>query len=424
MARTDYIQPDPINSRSGTPPFGSLSGGNRNRNQPGNVPQLGGLRNAANNTVDAAKGTASEIYNQGALPLLGRSASAINSSVIQPTKEGLLGAANNVVSGGRNLLLGANNFPQGERQNNQLPYQQAPEYKENAAQLDKPIDVGYDRELQSPGGLQNYPASTEAPGTNQTSKYRDALIGNDGNSVSFGDGKGSVSGLNPEQAARIQKSLASGNQATGFSMDNMISSARSGTDEKIMEAMRGGLINADKASALMNRDFRASERMDRLGGNAQAYIKPDQNPTNLQEAVSFGQNLNNFTRNGELNEKQALLAQKNYLGGLGGYKGIASATPNAKTQAEINKLNAETEQIKKGKSTKSGAFKPAFSEDFISTLPPEHRNNARLTSDKAIFALRENISKLSSTPDIMAELEEFAADSKLPVDALYSLMQE
>ena len=78
----------------------------------------------------------------------------------------------------------------------------------------------------------------------------------------------------------------------------------------------------------MSRDYRAADRMDKLDGNADAYIKPDAAPTNIQEAMAYGQNLNNFTRNGELNESQALLAQQNYLKSIGGLTGVAGAAGN------------------------------------------------------------------------------------------------
>ena len=69
-------------------------------------------------------------------------------------------------------------------------------------------------------------AHASTPPLGDTEKYRDAQVLN-GSAVSFGNGDGKVSGLNPEQAERIQKSLLLGHQISGFNMDNMIASTRS-----------------------------------------------------------------------------------------------------------------------------------------------------------------------------------------------------
>ncbi len=287
----------------------------------------------------------------------------------------------------------------------------------------------------APNGLQNTPASTDTPGSYQTANNRDAFITQDKSpdfdndkalGVSFGDGKGSVSGLNPEQAARIQNSLALGNQVSGFNMDNMIDSTRSDADGKIMEALRNGNIDADKASALMNRDFRASDRMDRLGCNADAYIKPDAAPTDIKSAMAYGQNLNNFTRNGELSKDQALVAQQDYLRSLGGFKGVANAQPSEKTKAEINKINAETEQIRSG-SGKKKKIKPAYTPDQIYDYLPDASKEEALAAESIDSEYMDRLVGIFQNPektdeDKQSALQYFSDHSGLGTSSILKLM--
>ena len=374
MARTDYIQPDPIkgfkNNQQQIVRGDANSTRQRMKVNPGvgykqqattlgskivnstaglGKSLLGGVDTLRNSLSTSSSGMRLNIQpganTQNDLARLGDNLQGIGSSVAggleslgrtmaQPFEQG--GVVNNF---GRDLggmaydaTHSQNQQPQAQPITNQGLGAQPAQTGSNPISVGSPESRAAHQEILDKYGIQNTPASTDAPGTNQTSKYRDAIITEgqqdsegDRLGVSFGNGAGSVSGLNPEQAARIQKSLAKGNQASGFNMDNMIASTRSDADGKIMESMRSGDINTDKASALMNRDYRASDRMDRLGGNAEAYIKPDAAPTNIQEAMAYGQDLNNFTRNGELNENQALLAQQNYLKSIGGFTGVANA---------------------------------------------------------------------------------------------------
>ena len=456
MARTDYIQPDPIK------PYGSdqqkvvRGTANTLRERMKVNPGVGykqQFSDLGNNVVDYTAGvgksllggidTTRDFLSQGSNGM------TISHNKGANTQSDLGDLGNSIQGVGRSILSGFNSlgrdvarpFEQGGAINNlghnlggtiYEAINQAPQFDATPDQghtnyqsvtSQRPInqELGGVSIVGSPEAraehanilakynVQNTPSSTQAPGTNQTSKYRDASIfegkvdrEGDRLGVTFGGGKGKVSGLNPEQASRIQNSLALGDQSPGFNMGNIINSTRSDADAKIMQAVRSGDITADRASALMNRDFRANDRIESLGGNSESYISHDSAPTDIKSAISYAQNINNFSRNGQLNQQQALAAQKNYINSLSAFRGS-------------NAQNENTAQIKKGKKT---AFKPAFNDDFISQLPEEYRNNARLTSAASIMELRKNVSKLSSFNEIMNEINEFAQDSKLPSESI------
>jgi len=175
----------------------------------------------------------------------------------------------------------------------------------------------------------NNPATTAmSPKQYSTKNYRDATVNTDqAGDITVGMKAGTVGGANmtPDRAMRIQQSLSQGQQVPGFSMDNYISSMSSDTDGKIMAALHRGDIDTNRASALMNRDFRAADRYDRRGGNMQDYIAPDAAPTDIKSALAFGQKFDNFYRNGEVDPRLAAFQQRNYLDQLGGFKGLGDA---------------------------------------------------------------------------------------------------
>jgi len=466
MARTDYIQPDPIKPLGGDQQQVVRGSANSLRKRMQATPGVGYKQqavNLGNNIVNTTANTGKSLLSgidatrdfmsqsshgmklnqqpgantQNDLARLGDNLQGLGGAVVngvesfgrtitQPFEQG--GVINNL---GRDIGGAVYDAAHSDPSLNQQPS------LGSIPSVDNPISNGVNSTSPTVGSPSSQEAhqkivskhqlgqSTENTSQPQTNEYRDATIGDDGTSVSFGGGKGSVSGLNPEQAARIQKSLALGNQVGGFNMDNMVNATKSDADGKIMESMRNGDISADKASALMNRDFRASDRMDRLGGNADSYIKPDASPTDIKSAMAYGQNLNNFTRNGELSKRQALVAQRSYTKSLAGYKGGDKAESPEMKKSKLALVNSETELNKARANAQSTGkkFKPAFNDEFISTVPEEYRNNANLTSNDSIMELRKNISKLGSIEDIDAEINEFANDAQLPFETIKAYIQ-